>query len=198
MKGRVLRRPLFSCTDRFRSFLESVAAELAEVEGVSVRDGDHPGGMPWLRIATSTGQVDVWDGAEVGERGVFIQACEIPDADEDWPASIGDQTRVCDGGGVAETAQLIRSYGGPIRGRTPTAAGHAGPARPGATGRRGEVAAQAAAAAPGLPRRLPDRPGSGHVTPATFPGLPGHPPTGCPPRTVAPGRRGGSARERRP
>ncbi len=96
MKGRVLRRPLFSCTDRFRSFLESVAAELAEVEGVSVRDGDHPGGMPWLRIATSTGQVDVWDGAEVGERGVFIQACEIPDPDEDWPASIGDQTRVCD------------------------------------------------------------------------------------------------------
>jgi len=128
------------------------------------------------------GQVDVWDGAEVGGRGVFIQAYEIPDADEDWPAFIGDQTRVCDGGGVAETAQLIRSYlaGSSVAGRQ----------------RLLDLQAQLDQALqveegklqpkpqqpPGLPRRLPGRPGSGPVTPATFPGLPGNPPTDCPPR----------------
>ena len=90
--------------------MESVASELTEVAGVTVQDSEHPGGMPWLRIPTSTGEVDVWDGAEVGERGVFIQAYEIPDPDADWPAFVGDVTRVCEGGGVAETVAMIRSY----------------------------------------------------------------------------------------
>jgi len=52
----------------------------------------------------------VWDGAEVGERGVFIQAYEIPNPDADWPAFVGDVTRVCEGAGVAETVAMIWSY----------------------------------------------------------------------------------------
>ncbi len=45
--GRVRLRTVFSSPVRAHRFLEDVAAQLADVEGVTVQDGDYPGRMPW-------------------------------------------------------------------------------------------------------------------------------------------------------
>ncbi len=110
MTGRVRLRMVFSSPVRAHRFLEDVAAQLADVEGVTVQDGDYPGRMPWLWIPTVNGHIGLGDGAEFGERGVFMQAYEFADPDENEVVFVGDLTRVCEGGEVAETVAMARSY----------------------------------------------------------------------------------------
>ena len=43
MKGRVRLRPVFSSPARAHRFWADVAAQLADVDGVTVQDGDYPG-----------------------------------------------------------------------------------------------------------------------------------------------------------
>ena len=51
---------------RTREFLEEVATALSgdeRVEGVTVEDEPERGSLPWLRVPTATGHVEVWNGA---------------------------------------------------------------------------------------------------------------------------------------
>ena len=105
-------RALLANPWRVRYFLEQVAQALADegIAGVTVEHDGLPHTSPWVRIPTSTGHVAVWDGAELGERGVFIQAYELAGSFGTEVDFAGDITRVIEGGGVGETVALTRSY----------------------------------------------------------------------------------------
>lgn len=105
---------------RTREFLEQVAVALSDdaemvegaerVEGVTVEDGQQRGSLPWLRVPTATGHVEVWNGAEVGQHGLFIGAYEFADEHRQHVCFVGDFVRVVEDGGVGETVALLRSY----------------------------------------------------------------------------------------
>ena len=105
-------RALLANPWRVRYFLEQVAQALGDegIAGVTVEHDGLPHTSPWVRIPTSTGHVAVWDGAELGERGVFIQAYELAGPFGTEVDFAGDITRVIEGGGVGETVALTRSY----------------------------------------------------------------------------------------
>ena len=98
---------------RTREFWEEVATALSgdeRVEGVTVEDGQEGGSLPWLRVPTATGHVEVWNGAEVGQHGLFMTAFEFADEQRQQVCFAGDCVRVTEDGGVSETVALLRSY----------------------------------------------------------------------------------------
>ena len=98
---------------RTREFLEEVAAALSgdeRMEGVTVEDGQQRGSLPWLRVPTATGHVEVWNGAEVGQHGLFMAAYEFADEQRQQVCFAGDCVRVTEDGGLGETVALLRSY----------------------------------------------------------------------------------------
>ena len=105
-------RALLANPWRVRYFLEQVAQALGDegIAGVTVEHDGLPHTSPWVRIPTATGHVAVWDGAELGEHGVFIQAYELAGPFGTEVDFAGDITRVIEGGGVGETVALTRSY----------------------------------------------------------------------------------------